>query len=83
MKRLTRSDTNKVFSGILGGLGEYFNIDATILRIIYVIFGFANPFLSLIIYGISSIIIPENDGVIYQDDYNYNDKSRDNSAVFI
>ncbi|MDR7870754.1 MAG: PspC domain-containing protein [Tissierellaceae bacterium] len=84
MKRLTRSNTNKVFSGVLGGLGQYFGIDATIFRIIYVIFGFANPFFSLIVYGISSVIIPEDDGVIYQDtDYDYYDKSKDNSATFI
>lgn len=83
MKRLTRSNTNKVFSGILGGLGEFFGIDATILRIIYVIFGFANPFASLIVYGIASIIVPEDDEVIYQDDYDYSDSSKDNSALFI
>lgn len=84
MKRLTRSNTNKIFAGVLGGLGEYFSIDATIIRIIYVVFGFANPFYSFIIYGIASIIIPENNGVIYQDNnYNYNDISRDNSAIFI
>ncbi len=83
MKRLTRSNTNKVFSGILGGLGEYFSIDATIFRIAYVIFGFASPFTSLIVYGVASIIVPEDDGVIYQDDYDYNQSSKDNSAVFI
>lgn len=82
MKRLTRSRNHKVFSGVLGGLGEYFGIDATILRIIYVIIGFSNPFYALIIYGIAATIIPEDDGVIY-DDHDYNYSSRDNSAIFI
>ena len=27
MKRLYRSNDNKVFGGILGGLGEYFDVD--------------------------------------------------------
>lgn len=68
---------------MLGGLADFFAIDATILRIIYVIFGFASPFTSLIVYGMASIIIPEDDGVIYQDDYGYSSPSNDNSAIFI
>jgi len=81
LKRLTRSRTNKVFSGIFGGLGEYFNIDATLFRIAYVFFGFANPFLSLLVYGIASAIIPEGDDVIYHD-YDYGN-TNDNSKTFI
>ncbi len=81
MKRLTRSNTNKVFSGILGGLGEYFGIDATILRLIFVFITFANIFTGLIIYGLASIIIPEDDNVFHQDS-NY-DNIRDNSPLFI
>ena len=50
-KRLFRSDTNKVFAGVCGGLGEYFNIDPTIIRVIAVIamFGFGTGFLAYII----------------------------------
>ena len=81
MKRLTRSNTNKVFSGILGGLGEYFGIDATILRLIFVFITFANIFTGLIIYGLASFIIPEDDNVFHQDS-SY-DNTRDNSVVFI
>ncbi|NLY46638.1 MAG: PspC domain-containing protein [Tissierella sp.] len=82
MKRLTRSRSNKVFSGVFAGLGEYFGIDSTILRIIYVIVAFTNPFYALIVYGIAAIIIPEDDGVIYEGS-NYNHQSKDNSAMFI
>lgn len=82
MKRLTRSRNNKVFSGVFAGLGEFFGIDPTILRIVYVIIAFTNPFNALVVYGLASIIIPENDGVYYQDsDYNY--QGKDNSALFI
>lgn len=82
MKRLTRSRNNKVFSGVFAGLGEFFGIDATILRIIYVIIAFTNPFYALIVYGIATIIIPEDDGAVYQD-YDYSSPSNDNSAMFI
>lgn len=82
MKRLTRSRSNRVFSGVLAGLGNFFGIDSTILRIIYIFVGFSNPFYALIVYGIASAIIPEDDGVFYEDS-NYNHQSRDNSAMFI
>lgn len=82
MKRLKRSRSNRVFSGVFAGLGEFFAIDATILRIVYVIFSFSNPFYSLIIYGLASVIIPEDDGVIYQD-HSYDSRTNDNSRIFI
>lgn len=37
MKRLYRSKKNKVIGGVLGGLGEYFEIDPVILRIILIV----------------------------------------------
>jgi len=36
-KRLYKSESNKVIGGVCGGLGEYFGIDPTILRIIAVV----------------------------------------------
>jgi len=35
--RLHRSATNKYLGGVAGGLGEYFNIDPTLIRIIFII----------------------------------------------
>lgn len=35
-RRLTRSRTNKWFAGVSGGLGEYFRIDATVIRLAFV-----------------------------------------------
>ena len=56
-KRLYRSDTNKILAGVCGGLGEYFDIDPTIIRIIAVIllFGFGTGFVA---YIIAWIIMP-------------------------
>lgn len=47
MKRLYKSDTNKVFDGVCGGLGEYFNIDPVIIRLLWVL---------LVVFGGSGIV---------------------------
>jgi len=60
MKRLYRSKENKVFAGVLGGLGEYFDIDPVILRLAYllvIIFSAIVP--GVIVYIIAAIIVPE------------------------
>lgn len=36
-KKLHRSMTDKKIAGVCGGLGEYFNVDPLILRIIFVV----------------------------------------------
>ncbi|CAH2461569.1 MULTISPECIES: PspC domain-containing protein [Bacillus] len=36
-KRLYKSETDKMLFGICGGLGEYFDISSTLIRIIWVI----------------------------------------------
>ena len=41
MKKLTKSATDRQVSGVLGGIAEYFGIDSTIIRIIFIIFVFA------------------------------------------
>lgn len=54
---LHRSESNKVIAGVAGGLGEYFNIDPTIIRIIFIlltIFGGSG----LIIYVVLWLIVP-------------------------
>jgi len=59
-KKLYRSLKNRKLAGVCGGFGEYVNIDPTTIRIIYVIFAFITcVFPALIIYVISSVIIPE------------------------
>ena len=38
-KKLYRSRTNKMLCGVCGGIGEYFNIDPTLIRLLFVLFG--------------------------------------------
>ena len=55
-KRLYRSDENKVLCGVCGGLGEYFNIDPTIVRLIWAILLSSGP--GLFAYIVAAIIMP-------------------------
>lgn len=58
---LYRSETNKVIAGVAGGLGEYFDIEPTIIRILFVlmaVFGGSG----LIIYLALWLIIPSKSG---------------------
>lgn len=59
-KRLYKSSTNRTFAGVCGGIGEYFNIDPTLIRLAWVIFGLAGGS-GLLAYIIAAIIIPTRD----------------------
>lgn len=56
-KRLYKSETNKILTGTCGGLGEYFNIDPTIVRLIFVIGTFFSGF-GVFVYIVAALIMP-------------------------
>lgn len=58
-KRLYRSGKNKILGGVCGGLGEYFNIDPVIIRLLWVLFSLAYG-TGILAYIITWIIIPRN-----------------------
>jgi len=58
MKRLHRSNKNKILAGVCGGLGEYFNIDPVIIRLIWILLVFAAG-TGILAYIIAWIIIPQ------------------------
>ena len=57
-KRIFRSRTNKTIGGVCGGLGEYFSIDPTFIRLLAVLLVFADG-VGLLAYIIAWIIIPQ------------------------
>lgn len=58
-KRLYRSNTNKMMAGVCGGIGEYFNIDPTLIRLAWVLLSIPTAlFGGLIAYIFAAIIIP-------------------------
>ena len=60
-RQLYKSKSNKVFSGVCGGIAEYFRMDPSLVRVVWVLISLALAagFGGLIIYIIAAIIIPE------------------------
>ena len=58
-KQLARSATNRMIAGICAGLGEYLNIDPTVMRLIAVLLLFVTGPGVVIAYLIMALIIPE------------------------
>jgi phage shock protein C len=57
-KRLFRSKTNRQIAGVCGGLAEYFNVDPTIVRVLFVI-GTLLGGPGLILYIILAVVVPD------------------------
>ncbi len=59
MRILYKSENNRVLSGVLGGLGEYYNVDPTILRLGFLIIVLMSGlFPGVIAYIIAVFIVP-------------------------
>ena len=59
-KKLYRSRSQKMISGVCGGLAEYFEIDVSVVRILWVIGTLLSIGLGVLAYVIMLIIFPEN-----------------------
>ncbi len=60
-RRLYRSRTDRQLAGVCGGLGEYFGVDPTIVRLIFIVLALAGgP--GLLLYIILALVIPEAPG---------------------
>lgn len=58
MKKLYRS-SNRVFGGVCGGIAEYFDVDATLVRVIYTALTiFSAAFPGFLLYLIMLLIMP-------------------------
>lgn len=62
MKRLYRSESQKIIGGVCGGAGDYFDIDPIMIRLIWVILFFFGG-IGLVAYLIAWIIIPIENSV--------------------
>ena len=56
-KKLYRSQNEKMLGGVCGGLAEYFGIDPTWVRLIFIFFTFLAGF-ALILYLIMWVVVP-------------------------
>lgn len=62
-KRLYRSLSNRMLCGVCGGLGEYFNIDPTLIRLLAAVIALFSCSAGVVAYIIAAIIIPEEKSV--------------------
>ncbi len=58
-KRLYRSTDDVMISGVCGGVAEYFDVDPTIVRVLWVFLTIAGMGAGLLLYIIMAIIVPE------------------------
>mgnify|MGYP003299246368 FL=1 len=63
MKKLYRS-SNRIIAGVCGGIAEYFDLDPTLIRVIYLILSlFSAAFPGVLLYIILMIMIPNYDTI--------------------
>jgi phage shock protein C len=61
MKRLRRSNKEKMIAGVCGGLAEYFALDPTVVRIGYVLLSVLSAaFPGIIVYIVMWILMPQS-----------------------
>ncbi len=60
-RRLLRSRDERMLWGVAGGLGEYLNIDPTLVRLGFAVTAFFGGF-GLIAYLVMAVVVPEDDG---------------------
>lgn len=59
--KLTRSRSNKMIAGVCGGLAQQFNIDANLLRVLFVVAAIFLQF-GWLIYAALWLLLPYEDG---------------------
>ena len=62
-KRLFRSNDSKVIAGVCGGIGEYFDVDPTWIRLLAIMLVFFNG-VGLMAYLISWIVVPRRPVIV-------------------
>lgn len=62
-KKLYRTEDNKILAGVCGGVAEYFNLDPTLVRVLWVAVSlFAGA--GVILYIVMAIIVPVKSQVV-------------------
>jgi len=59
MKKIYRSNTDKMVAGVIGGFAEYFQVDSTLLRLGWVLITiFTGFFPGVLFYIVAALIMP-------------------------
>ena len=62
-KRLYRIEQGAKLTGVCGGIGEYFNIDANLIRLIWVVVTLCSLGVGLVLYIVASLILPKKSDI--------------------
>jgi len=61
VKKLCRSSRHRIIAGVCGGVAEYFDVDPTVVRLIYVIISvFSVAFPGILVYLIAWLLMPRD-----------------------
>jgi phage shock protein C len=63
-RRLTLSSRDKKIGGVCGGFAEYFDLDVTLVRILWVVLIFAPPGVGLVAYPLAWLIMPKEEPTV-------------------
>lgn len=58
-KRLTKSPSNRMVCGVCAGIGEYFDIDPTVIRLLWAILTVCGVGSGLMVYIIAAVVMPD------------------------
>ncbi len=58
-RRYTRSRSNRVFAGVCGGLGEYLDVDPTLVRVAWVLVTIMSVGIGFVAYLLLWLLAPE------------------------
>ena len=64
-KKLYRSERNRMIAGVCGGLAEYWDIDPTLIRLLWVLVSLVVGS-GILLYIIACLIIPDERSIIVQ-----------------
>lgn len=59
IKKLYRSKNNRMLAGVCGGIGEYLNLDPTVIRLLFVLGTFMSGGTGIFAYLVLAIVVPE------------------------
>ncbi len=60
-RKLMRSRNKRMLCGVCGGLGEYLNLDPTVIRIAWVLLTFFSLGTAVLAYFIAAVIMPDEE----------------------
>lgn len=63
-RKIMRSRTNRMICGVCGGIGEYLNIDPTLVRLIWAVCSLASVGMGVLLYFVAAVVIPEDNDIV-------------------